>query len=110
MLDTILTRLEAVLEARRNADPETSYVAGLLAGGHKAIVAKIGEEAEEVIEAAAGEDDAHLIHEIADLWFHTVVLLVHRRLSSGDVLSELGQRFGVSGLAEKAARGNKHSR
>lgn len=110
MADTILARLDAVLEARREADPEVSYVAGLLSKGNEAIVAKIAEEAEEVIDAAAGDDDEHLIHEVADLWFHTVVLLKHRRRSSDDVLAELGQRFGVSGLVEKAARANGNNR
>lgn len=104
MPDSILARLDAALEARRDRDPGSSYVAGLLAGGRDAIVAKIREEADEVIEAADSDDDAHLIHEIADLWFHTIVLLIHRRLSSDAVLAELGRRFGVSGLAEKAAR------
>lgn len=109
MDDSVLSRLDAVLAERRDAPSADSYVAGLLAGGNQAIVAKIAEEAEEVIEAAAGDDHDHLVHEVADLWFHTVVLLTHHRLSSGDVLAELGRRFGVSGLIEKAAREHRET-
>lgn len=101
----ILTRLTEVLAARRDADPERSYVAGLYAGGHEAILAKIEEEAAEVLAAARGADDPHLVREIADLWFHSMVLLVSRDLTPDDVLAELARRFGVSGLDEKAARG-----
>lgn len=100
----VLARLDEALEARRAADPETSYVAGLYAGGASAILAKVAEEAEEAVEAGEGDDDAHLVHELADLWFHTIVLLKYRHLSPDDVLAELGRRFGVSGLTEKAAR------
>lgn len=105
----VLARLAEVLESRREADPESSYVAGLYAKGEPAILAKIAEESEEVIEAGGGDDDAHLVHEVADLWFHTLVLLKHRRLSPDDVLSELGRRFDVSGLTEKAARPARQS-
>ncbi|MDT0634773.1 phosphoribosyl-ATP diphosphatase [Spectribacter hydrogenoxidans] len=100
----LLGALSEVLAERRGADPDASYTARLLADGTAAILAKIEEESGEVIDAAGADDDAHLIHEIADLWFHTLVLLTHRRLSADDVLAELGRRFGMSGLAEKAAR------
>lgn len=100
----ILTRLAEVLAARRDADPERSYVAGLYAGGREAILAKIEEEAAEVLAAARESDDAHLVHEIADLWFHSMVLLQSRDLGPDAVLAELARRFGVSGLDEKAAR------
>lgn len=106
MADTVLDHLEASLEARRTADPSSSYVAGLYAGGAAAILDKVAEEVAEAVEAGHGDDDAHLVHELADLWFHTIVLLKHRHLSSEDVLAELGRRFGVSGLEEKAARGD----
>lgn len=101
----ILERLVEVLASRRDVDPERSYVAGLYAGGSEAILAKIEEEAAEVLEAGRGRDDAHLVHEVADLWFHSMVLLLHRNLTPDDVLAELARRFGVSGLDEKAARG-----
>lgn len=102
--DNVLSRLSKVLEERRRADPESSYVARLYAQGTPAILAKIAEEAAEVDAAGRADDDAHLLHEVADLWFHTLVLLGHRQLSGDDVLAELGRRFGLSGLDEKAAR------
>lgn len=100
----ILARLTDVLQARKSADPDSSYVAGLYAGGSEAILAKVEEEAAEVLDAARNGDAAHLLHEVADLWFHTLVMLVHRDQHPGDVLALLGERFGVSGLDEKAAR------
>ena len=100
----ILSRLDAALAARREADPESSYTASLYAGGVARIGAKIREESEEVVEAAAEDDDVHLIHEVADLWFHCMVLLGSRGLDSAAVQAELGRRFGVSGIEEKAAR------
>lgn len=99
----VLERLAQVLEARKSADPADSYVARLYAGGIDAIAAKITEEAEETVQAAAG-DEAALVHEIADLWFHTLVLLVHRDLAPQAILDELERRFGVSGIDEKASR------
>lgn len=106
----VLARLSAVLERRRAAAPDQSYVARLYAQGDEAILAKITEEAQEVVGAARSDDDAHLIHEIADLWFHSMVLLGKRRLAADDVLAELAGRFGVSGLDEKAARPLKTAR
>jgi len=107
MIDSaeVLARLADVLAERRHADPDSSYVAGLHARGVDAILAKVAEESDEVIEAGREKDDGHLAHEVADLWFHTMVLLSHRGLSADDVLAELARRFGVSGLTEKAARG-----
>jgi phosphoribosyl-ATP pyrophosphohydrolase len=102
----ILARLDAALAKRREADPAKSYTASLYAGGTPAIADKITEEAAEVVEAAGENDDAHLIHEVADLWFHTMVLLQSRGLDTQAVQAELGRRFGVSGIEEKAARGN----
>lgn len=101
----ILERLDAALAARRDGDPQKSYTASLYAGGADAISAKISEEAGEVLEAAQADDDAHLIHEVADLWFHCMVLLQSRGLDTTAVQAELGRRFGVSGIEEKAARG-----
>jgi len=104
MSDDILIRLAGVLEQRRRADPGSSYVAGLFEKGTDAIARKIGEEATETVLAAKGGSDEHLVHEIADLWFHTLVMLAHRGLDAGDVLVELERRFGTSGIEEKAGR------
>ena len=103
MSDT-LTKLAAVLEARKSADAKSSYVAGLYAKGLDAILKKIGEEATETVVAAKGGDKQQVIHEPADLWFHTLVLLAQQGLKPEDVLAELEQRFGLSGLEEKAGR------
>jgi phosphoribosyl-ATP pyrophosphohydrolase len=100
----LLKQLTAVIEARKSMDPADSYVASLYAGGTDAILKKIGEEATEVVLAAKTEENAAIIHEIADLWFHCLVLLAHRGLRSDDVLLELERRFGRSGLTEKAQR------
>lgn len=100
----VFDRLTAVLQQRRGADAKSSYVAGLYAKGLDAILKKIGEEATETVIAAKGNDSTALIHEVADLWFHTLVLLVERGLTPTQVLQELERRFGVSGLDEKAAR------
>lgn len=103
-MSEILTQLAAVLEARKSADPASSYVAGLYARGLDAILKKIGEEATETVIAAKGGDRAQIIHETADLWFHILVLLAQQGLKPEDVLKELDRRFGLSGLEEKAAR------
>ncbi len=100
----VISRLADVLESRRAMDPDSSYVASLLAGGPDAIAAKITEEAGEVVEAAAEVDDKHVIHEVADLWFHCMVLLTERGLRPEQVLAELERRFGVSGHKEKLSR------
>lgn len=100
----VLRALDAILAARRDGDPGRSYTASLYAGGVAAISAKIAEESEEVIEAAGEDDDSHLVHEVADLWFHCLVLLQSRGLDSSAVQAELARRFGVSGHEEKAAR------
>jgi len=101
----VLARLAEVLEARKTASPERSYVASLYAGGTDAILRKIGEEAVELVLAGKGGDDAAVVHETADLWFHTLVLLAARGLGPGQVLAELERRFGTSGHEEKARRG-----
>ena len=99
-----LERLAAVLESRKAADPGSSYVAGLYAKGPDAFLKKIGEEATETVMAAKDGVPEKLIHEVADLWFHTLVLLAHQGLGPADVLAELDRRFGLSGLEEKALR------
>jgi phosphoribosyl-AMP cyclohydrolase / phosphoribosyl-ATP pyrophosphohydrolase len=103
-LETVLTRLAAVLEARKHADPETSYVAGLYAKGLDAILKKLGEEATETLLAAKGGDRRALVYETADLWFHSLIALAALDLGPEAVLEELAQRFGLSGIEEKARR------
>ncbi|HSG11664.1 MAG TPA: phosphoribosyl-ATP diphosphatase [Gammaproteobacteria bacterium] len=103
MSDT-LEKLAAVIEARKDADPGSSYVAGLFDKGMESILKKVGEESTETIMAALGADDAQLVHETADLWFHTLVMLAARGLGPDAVLAELERRFGMSGIEEKAAR------
>jgi len=104
MSDEILRRLTQVLEQRKHADPASSYVAGLYHKGLDAILKKVGEEATETVIAAKGGDTDQLVYETADLWFHTLVLLVHQGVDPDEVLNELERRFGLSGLEEKAAR------
>ncbi|MCI0505766.1 MAG: phosphoribosyl-ATP diphosphatase [Gammaproteobacteria bacterium] len=101
----ILSELAAILEQRKNAEPDSSYVASLYSKGLDKILKKIGEEAGETIIAAKNGDARQIVHETADLWFHTLVLLAHQGLGPGDVLAELERRFGTSGHDEKAARG-----
>ena len=103
-MNEILEQLAEVLEQRKQAEPESSYVAGLYAKGLDAILKKIGEEATETVMAAKDGDNDKLIYETADLWFHSLVLLAHNGLGPDDVLQELGRRFGVSGHEEKASR------
>ncbi|MBE2293346.1 MAG: phosphoribosyl-ATP diphosphatase [Phycisphaerales bacterium] len=104
MSEEVLHQLAATLEARKQADPDSSYVARLYAKGLDAILKKVGEEAAETLLAAKNGDPKHLIHETADLWFHTLVMLAHQGLGPEAVLEELHRRFGTSGLTEKAAR------
>jgi phosphoribosyl-ATP pyrophosphohydrolase len=101
----VLTELGKVLESRKAEDPDASYVAKLYAKGLDAILKKVGEEATETVMAAKDGDPEKIIYEVADLWFHTLVLLAHQGLSSDQVLAELERRFGLSGIAEKASRG-----
>jgi phosphoribosyl-ATP pyrophosphohydrolase len=104
MSDT-LEKLAAVLEQRKQADPDGSYVARLYHKGLDAILKKIGEEATETVMAAKDGDRDKIVSETADLWFHCLVLLAHQGLQPDDVLRELERRFGLSGLEEKARRG-----
>jgi phosphoribosyl-ATP pyrophosphohydrolase len=101
----VLARVAAVIEARKRGDPATSYVASLLAAPEDRVLRKIGEEATETLLAAKEDDKIHLVAEVADLWFHCLVLLARHDLGPDDVLRELARREGVSGHAEKAARG-----
>ncbi len=105
--NNILDELTAVLEARKSESPDSSYVAALYSKPDK-MLEKIGEEAVETIIAAKNDDREQIIYETADLWFHSMVMLAQKGLSSDDVLGELARRFGVSGHDEKVSR-NKNS-
>jgi phosphoribosyl-ATP pyrophosphohydrolase len=100
----ILHRLGELLAARRQADPQSSYVARLMHKGPDAILKKIGEEATETVMAAKDGVPERIVSETADLWFHSLVMLAYYNLTPKDVLDELARREGLSGLAEKAAR------
>lgn len=107
--DPILDRLSLVIAQRKSAPASEggSYVRRLLDGGIDKIAAKVLEEAAEAVEAAGEPGDEgrdHLVREVADLVFHALVLLGHRDRAWADVEAELGRRFGVGGLVEKAAR------
>ena len=102
--EDVLARLGEVIAARRNAEPATSYVAGLFAAGEDAILKKLAEEAAETVLAAKGGDKLGIVRETADLWFHSLVVLAWHGLKPEDVLAELRRREGVSGVDEKATR------
>ncbi|WP_294330627.1 phosphoribosyl-ATP diphosphatase [uncultured Sphingomonas sp.] len=101
----LLDTLEQTIRDRRLGDPATSYVAKLTARGRAKIAQKLGEEATEAVIAAIQDDRDELVKESADLVFHLLVLLADMGLSLDDVRVELARREGVSGIAEKAARG-----
>lgn len=114
-LADVLARVAATLESRKpenGGDPDKSYVAKLFHKGDDAILKKIGEEATETVMAAkdaraaglSAEATGKVVYEVADLWFHTMVLLARFGLSPADVVGELARREGLSGLAEKASR------
>lgn len=100
----MIEKLDDVIEKRKTADPLTSYTAQLFSKGLSKINKKVIEESCEVIEAAHEKDINHLVYEVADLWFHTLVLLHYKGLSGTDVLKELEKRFGTSGIEEKNSR------
>jgi phosphoribosyl-ATP pyrophosphohydrolase len=99
-----LERLAATIEERKKGDAGKSYVAGLLRGNEDALLKKIGEEATETVLAAKGGEQLALVREIADLWFHCLIVLARHGLGPGDVLAELHRREGISGIDEKANR------
>lgn len=109
---TVIDVLEDMLAERRFGDPEKSYVAKLHHKGLDHILKKVGEESTEVVmaakDAARSQNNEDVIHEVADLWFHTLVLLSHLEEPPSAVLVELERRLGVSGLVEKANRGGSH--
>jgi phosphoribosyl-ATP pyrophosphohydrolase len=105
MNDTeFLMQLARTIESRKGGDGGSSYVAGLFAKGEEAVLRKVMEEATETLLAAKEGDKLHLVREVADLWFHTLILLACHGAGPDDVLTELRRREGTSGIAEKAAR------
>ncbi|ROR97941.1 phosphoribosyl-ATP pyrophosphatase [Sinobacterium caligoides] len=108
-MDNVLAELDQVLSARKQADADSSYVASLHHKGLNKILEKVGEECTETILAAKDAehsgDNSELIYETADLWFHSLVALSHLGEDSSAVLAELQRRFDLSGLVEKASRG-----
>ncbi len=104
-MSDILDRLAESIESRKGGDPQRSYVARLLAQGEDAVLKKIGEEATETVMAGKSGDRLRIVGEMADLWFHCLVVLAHYGLGPRDVLAELRRREGISGIDEKAARG-----
>jgi phosphoribosyl-ATP pyrophosphohydrolase len=103
-MNDILEQLTEVLEQRKTAAADNSYVASLYDSGLDAILKKVGEEATETVIAAKNGDRDKIVYETADLWFHTLVMLSHQGLTANDILDELARRFGLSGLEEKAGR------
>jgi len=107
-MSDVIAELASILEARKSADADSSYVASLYRSGINKILEKVGEEATETIIAAkdaeASKDNKEVIYETADLWFHTMVMLSHLGESPEAILEELKRRFNLSGLEEKASR------
>ncbi|RRJ83136.1 phosphoribosyl-ATP diphosphatase [Aestuariirhabdus litorea] len=111
MSNDTLSALARVLEQRKQAAPDNSYVASLHAKGLNKILEKVGEEATETLLAAKDAQRSgqtkDLVYETADLWFHSLVMLSHLGLGPDDILQELERRFDLSGLEEKASRTEK---
>ena len=104
LTDDTLSQLAAVLESRKTESADSSYVAKLYSKGLDSILKKIAEEATETVMAAKDGNKDHIVYEVADLWFHSMILLAQQNLHPNDVLAELERRFGTSGLVEKASR------
>ncbi|AJP48699.1 phosphoribosyl-ATP pyrophosphatase [Rugosibacter aromaticivorans] len=102
----VMHRLQKTLYARKTAAPDSSYVAGLYAKGVDSICKKVAEEAAETIMAAKDGDRLHLVHEVTDLWFHSMVLLTQFDVGIDDVVAEFRRREGLSGIDEKKNRGD----
>ncbi len=105
-MDDIFTKLEQILEDRKSAKASESYVASLYAKGLDEILKKIAEESAEVIMAAKDGDSDKITFEVADLYFHILVLLRHKDIEIAKIQDELLSRLGLSGLKEKANRNN----
>ena len=106
-MSDVLLKLAAVLEERKQANPDSSYVASLYRDGTDKILKKLGEEATETVIAGKGGIREEIIYETADLWFHSLVLLAHNDINPQLILDELDRRFGLSGIEEKQSRGRK---
>ncbi|MEC7795061.1 MAG: phosphoribosyl-ATP diphosphatase [Pseudomonadota bacterium] len=102
---SILDELYATIEARKGADPDSSWTAKLLSKGPEKCAEKFGEEAVEAIIEAVRNDPKKLTSEAADVLYHLLVMLAARDVPLADVLAELARRQGTSGLTEKASRG-----
>lgn len=107
MKDEYLESLLSLIKSKKNDDPKISYTAFLQQKGLNEILSKISEEAEETIIAAQSEGNDQLVHEIADLWFHCLVLLAQKNLTVDDITNELKKRQGISGIEEKNNRVKK---
>ena len=103
----VLARLADVIAERRNGDPDKSYVARLFRKGTDSMLKKVGEEATEVVIAAKDGQREQIVYEMADLWFHSMIVLAQFDLTPADVLAELQRREGLSGLQEFAQRSPK---
>lgn len=103
-MDDILKDIANILDARKEASPSSSYVSSLLHSGEDQVLKKIAEESAEVLMASKDGNKLQIVREMADLWFHSMVLLTFHGLRPEDVLMELKRREGISGLDEKAAR------
>jgi phosphoribosyl-ATP pyrophosphohydrolase len=101
----VIHRVQQTLIERKDAAPDSSYVASLYAKGTDAICKKVAEEAAEVIMAAKDGDRLHLVREVCDVWFHTLVLMTHFGIGVDDVMVEFRRREGISGIDEKKSRG-----
>lgn len=106
-MNDVLERISNLIEERKEASPERSYVAGLFQDGIDRILKKIGEEASETIIAGKSGDKRQIVYETADLWFHSIILLKFSDIEIDEVFKELDRRFGISGLEEKAKRKRK---
>lgn len=100
----VLAEIHETLKSRLGADASSSYVASLYTKGLDAILKKVGEEATETVMAAKDGDVEKIVYEVADLWFHTMVLLAQQGLKPQQVVDELARRMGTSGIEEKASR------
>lgn len=105
-MSELLTEIQNIIESRKTADPTKSYVAQLLHKGQDKILKKVIEEAGEVLMASKDGQSEHIVYEVADLWFHSMITLTHHGLRVENVLTELARRQGFSGLEEKASRPN----
>ena len=103
--DDILLAIYEIIQERKANPPEKSYTVSLMAKGIDAVLKKVGEEATELVIAGKGGKPEEIVYEAADLIFHALVLLGYYDIDPEEVYRELRRRFGISGIAEKEARG-----